>query len=277
MLLCAQYLMSKHNQLKRGLKNRHLTMMALGGTIGTGLLLASGRAIHSGGAGGAILGYALVGILVYCLMTSLGEMASYAPTTGSFCEYAARYVDSAFGFAMSWNYWLNWVLVIASEIIAAGLVMQFWFPHINVWIWTALFFCLIVGLNVVAVGLYGEAEYWLAFIKVSTVIIFIIISGLMIVGVLNGSGSQGPVGLRNVMAGDGPFHAGFLGFFSVFLVAGYSFQGTELVGIAAGEVEHPRRAIPKAINQNFLAYFDFLYFNHHEYKLFNSVYQSFIT
>ena len=237
----------KH-QLKRNLKPRHLIMMTLGGTIGTGLLLASGGAIHDGGPGGAMLGYILVAFIVYFLMASLGEMSAHSPTTGSFCEYSSKYVDKSFGFAMSWNYWFNWVLVVASEVIAAGFVMQFWFPHVDVWIWTVLFFCLILVINLAAVRLYGEVEYWMAFVKISAVIIFIIVGSLMIVGLV---GAQGDVGFKNITLGDAPFHAGLFGFFSVFLVAGYSFQGTELIGIAAGETENPRKSIPKAIKSVF--------------------------
>ncbi|MDC0535878.1 amino acid permease [Francisellaceae bacterium] len=240
--------MTDGKTLKRSLKSRHLTMMALGGTIGTGLLLASGAAVHDAGPGSAILGYLLVGIIVYFLMTSLGEMAAHSPTTGSFCEYSAKYVDKAFGFAMSWNYWLNWVLVVASEVIAAGLVMQYWFPNVDVWLWTISFFILIFAINLFAVKLYGEAEYWLSFIKVSTVIIFIIVGTLMIFGLV---GNQGDVGFKNITIGDAPFHAGWLGFFSVFLVAGYSFQGTELIGVAAGEAKDPHLTIPKAIKSIF--------------------------
>lgn len=237
----------KH-KLKRNLKPRHLIMMTLGGAIGTGLLLASGGAIHDGGPGGAMLGYILVAFIVYFLMASLGEMAAYSPTTGSFCEYSAKYVDKSFGFAMSWNYWFNWVLVVASEVIAAGFVMQYWFPHVDVWIWTVAFFCLILAINLTAVKLYGETEYWMAFVKISAVIIFIIVGALMIVGLV---GDQGAVGFKNITLGDAPFHAGWFGFFSVFLVAGYSFQGTELIGIAAGEAENPQKAIPKAIKSVF--------------------------
>ncbi|MGQ4004717.1 amino acid permease [Francisellaceae bacterium CB52] len=236
------------SKLNRSLKSRHLVMMALGGTIGTGLLLASGGAIHSGGPGGAIAGYIIVSIIVYFLMSSLGEMAAHSPVTGSFCEYSAKYVDKSFGFAMSWNYWLNWVLVVASEIIAAGLVMQYWFPDVNISWWIGLFFLLICFINVLSVRVYGEAEYWLSIIKIATVVIFITVGTLVIFGLV---GSQGVVGFKNIHIGDGPFHAGWLGFFSVFLVAGYSLQGAELIGVTAGETENPKVTLPKAIKKVF--------------------------
>lgn len=240
--------MSVKNNLNRELKARHLIMMALGGTIGTGLLLASGGAIHDGGPGGAMLAYILVAFVVYFTMASLGEMAAHSPTTGSFCDYSAKYVDKSFGFAMTWNYWFNWVFVVASEVIAAGFIMQFWFPNVDVWIWTIIFFCLILAINLAAVELYGEVEYWMAFVKISAVIIFIIVGTLMIFGLV---GDQGAVGFTNITIGDAPFHAGLFGFLSVFLIVGYSFQGTELIGIAAGEAKDPQKNIPKAIKSIF--------------------------
>ena len=237
-----------NHKLKRSLKPRHITMMALGGTIGTGLFLASGSAIHDAGPGGAIAGYIIGAFIVYFLMSSLGEMAAHSPVSGSFCEYSAKYVGKSFGFAISWNYWVNWVLVIASEIIAAGIVMQYWYPDVNIWVWVALFFTMILFINLVSVKLYGEIEYWMSIIKVATIIIFVVVGTLVIFGLV---GSEGSVGYKNITIGDAPFHAGWFGFFSVLLVVGYSFQGAELVGVAAGEAGNPQETLPKAIKQVF--------------------------
>lgn len=235
-------------KLKRNLKARHMTMIALGGSIGTGLFLASGSAIAEAGPGGAMLAYALVAVMVYFLMCSLGEMAAYSPTTGTFCEYSTKYVEPAFGFAMGWNYWFNWAITVATEIIAAALIMQFWFPHVDTLWWSVLFFVVIFALNLLAVKFYGETEYWLSFVKVSAVIIFILVGALTIVGI---TGNHGPVGFENWHIGDAPFHHGWIGFMAVFLIAGFSFQGTELVGIAAGEADNPQKSIPKAIKSTF--------------------------
>lgn len=237
-----------NTNLRRGLRSRHLTMMALGGTIGTGLLLGSGSVIHTAGPGGAILSYIVVAVLVYFVMTNLGEMAAFSPITGSFCEYSAKYVDKAFGFAMSWNYWLNWALVVASEVIAAGIVMQFWFPHVNVWFWSSLFFVLIVLLNFIGIKFFGETEYWVSFIKLSTVVVFIVIGTLTIFGLV---GQHEAVGFKNITIGDAPFHAGWLGFLTAFFVVGYTFQGAELVGVAVGETERPKETVPRAIKNIF--------------------------
>ncbi|WP_270320958.1 amino acid permease [Levilactobacillus brevis] len=193
--------------MRRSLKTRHLSMIALGGSIGTGFLIASGSAIATAGPGGALVVYALMGIMVYFLMTSLGEMATFSPTTGSFVTYSADYVDPAFGFAMGWNYWLNWTITITVDAVSCGVVMNFWFPHLPSWIFSSVVFVLIALINWLSVKSYGETEYWLSFIKVVTI--------------------------------------GF------FLVAGMSFQGTELVGITAGESADPRHAVPKAIHSTF--------------------------
>ena len=186
--------------------------------------------------------------MVYFLMCGLAEMSSYSPTTGSFCQYSGEYVDPAFGFAMSWNYWFNWAITVATEVLAAALIMQFWFPGVNVLVWSVVFFVLIVGLNAMTVKMYGETEYWLSFIKVSAVIIFIVVGTLSIIGLV---GNHGQVGFQNWHIGDAPFHGGWIGFFAVFLVAGFSFQGTELIGIAAGEADKPQKSIPKAIKSTF--------------------------
>lgn len=241
---------SKQNQpeLKRALKSRHITMISLGGTIGTGLFLASGASIAQAGPGGALIAYALIGIMVYFLMTSLGEMAAYMPTSGSFSTYATEFVDPAFGFAMGWNYWYNWAITIAAEISAVTLIMKFWFPNSSSALWTVLFIIIILTFNLLSVRAYGESEYWFAMIKVATVIVFIIISLLMIFGILGG---QAPVGFTNFFVSDGPFHGGFLATFGIFLAAGFSFQGTELLGITAGETDDPGKNIPKAVKSVF--------------------------
>ncbi len=236
------------SNLKRNLKARHLIMIALGGSIGTGLFLASGSAIYEAGPGGAMLAYTIISIMVYFLMCSLGEMAAHSPTTGTFCEYSSKYVSPEFGFAMGWNYWFNWAITIAAEIIAASFIMQYWFPNVHTIYWSVLFFVLIFGLNLLAVKVYGETEYWLSFIKVAFVIIFIVVGILTLVGV---TGMGGSVGFENWHIGDAPFHNGAIGFMAVFLIAGFSFQGTELVGVAAGEADNPRSSIPQAIKRTF--------------------------
>lgn len=235
------------NELKRSLKARHLNMIAMGGAIGTGIFLALGATINQAGPGGALVAYGCIGVMVYFLMTSLGEMATFMPDSGSFGTYASKFVDPAFGFAMGWNYWYNWAITVAAEMVAGALLMKFWFPNVPALVWSVLFLVLIVGLNLLSARAYGESEYWFASIKVITVIIFILVGIATIVGIIGGNA----VGFKNFTVGEAPFVGGAKSIFMVFLIAGFSFQGTELVGIAAGESEEPEKNIPKAINTIF--------------------------
>ncbi|MDU9417906.1 amino acid permease [Staphylococcus lloydii] len=245
---------NQHDGVKRGLKDRHISMIAIGGCIGTGLFMTSGGAIHDAGALGALLAYAIIGAMVFFLMTSLGEMATYLPVSGSFSTYATRFVDPSLGFALGWNYWFNWVITVAADVTIAAQVIEYWTPlqSLPAWIWSSIFLIIIFGLNALSVRVYGESEYWFALIKVVTVIIFIIIGLLTIVGIMGGKF----VGFETFTAGQGPILGDGLGgslltILGVFLVAGFSFQGTELIGITAGESENPERAVPKAIKQVF--------------------------
>ncbi|MBY4898525.1 amino acid permease [Cupriavidus sp. AU9028] len=236
--------------LRRTLRARHLTMIAIGGSIGTGLFVASGATIAQAGPGGALAAYILIGAMVYFLMTSLGELAAYMPVSGSFATYGARYVDEGFGFALGWNYWYNWAVTIAVELAAAQLVMQYWFPDTPGVLWSALFLGLMFALNAISVRGFGEAEYWFALIKVVTVIAFIVIGTLMIFGIMRGDFSHAQ-GLANLTAGDAPFVGGLPALIGVAMIAGFSFQGTELIGVAAGESADPARNIPRAVRQVF--------------------------
>lgn len=235
-------------QVKRGLKHRHLTMIALGGTIGTGLFVASGATISQAGPLGALVAYVAIGLMVFFLMTSLGEMASYLPVSGSFASFADRYVDKAFGFAMGWNYWFNSAITVAVEAATVGVIMQFWLPHVPTWIWSTIVIALILLVNLISAKAYGEAEFWMATIKVIAVIAFIVIGLATIFGVM----SYKPDVARNLSAGGNHgFVGGIGGMIAVFMIAGFSFQGTEIVGIAAGESENPEKNVPSAIKQVF--------------------------
>ncbi|WP_307201030.1 amino acid permease [Paenibacillus harenae] len=224
-----------------------MTMIAIGGSIGTGLFLASGGAIHSAGPGGALVAYGAIGLMVYFLMTSLGEMAAYLPVPGSFSTYAGRFVDPALGYTLGWNYWFNWAITIAAEIAAANLIVKYWLPNSSTLLWSIIFLGVMAGINYLSVRAYGESEYWFSFLKVATVILFILVGLLMIVGIMGGH--QG--GIRWMDEGETAFPGGFLAIFGVFMAAGFTFQGTELIGIAAGESEDPARSVPKAIKQIF--------------------------
>ena len=234
--------------LRRALGTRHLTMIAIGGSIGTGLFVASGATVSQAGPGGALAAYLLIGAMVYFLMTSLGELAACMPVSGSFATYGALYVDEGFGFALGWNYWYNWAVTIAVELAAAQLVMQYWFPGTPAVLWSALFLGLMFLLNAISVRGFGEAEFWFALVKVVTVIAFVVVGVLMIFGILRG---DRPAGFGNLTLGDAPFVGGLPAMIGVAMIAGFSFQGTELIGVAAGESADPAKNIPRAVRQVF--------------------------
>ncbi|KAF9354754.1 hypothetical protein BGX34_010832 [Mortierella sp. NVP85] len=238
--------------LQRNLQARHLTMISLGGTIGTGLFLASGQSIATAGPGFSQVAYTLIGTMVFCFMSSLGEMATYLPITGSINAYGSRFFDPALGFMLGWVYWFSWSVTLATELVASGLIISYWIPESTCpgWAWALIFIVVLTALNLTTVKAYGETEYWLSLIKVLAVVVFIIVGFLYIGGAvgtpIEGAPKPGP----QVFDLD-PFHGGFAALFSIFLNAGFSFQGAELVGIAAGETKNPRKNVPRAIRQVF--------------------------
>jgi lysine-specific permease len=244
---------SESRRLERGIGTRQLSMIAIGGAIGTGLFFASGGAIAQAGPGGALLAYATMGVAVYCMMQSLGEMATQLPIAGSFEAYAERFVDPSLAFAVGWNYWFSWAITLAAELVAGALIVQFWFPHSNSAHWAMGFFAVLLALNLLSVRAYAEAEYWFAGIKVVTVIIFLAVGALMITGMIGNHSA----GFHNWCLSDpktgtrAPFVGGFTAALAVFLVAGFSFQGTEGVGLAAAETADPSTNVPKAIRTVF--------------------------
>ena len=235
--------------LKRTLSIRHLVMLSLGGSIGTGLFLASGAPVSQAGPSGALLAYALIGVMVYFLMTALAELSAFEPVSGSFAVYGEKYVDKGFGLAMGINYSYNWAIAVAVDLVAAQIIMQYWFADVPGWIWSALFLGVMFCINFFSAKSFGEAEFWFASVKVCAVVAFIITGFMLAVGVLPGHDA---VGLKNWnLNGEGSFVGGFAAFLGVAMVVGYSFQGTELVGVAAGESKDPDRTIPAAIRTIF--------------------------
>jgi lysine-specific permease len=185
--------------------------------------------------------------MVYFVMTSLGELATFMPTSGSISTYATRFIDPSLGFAFGWNYWFSWAMTLAAELSASAVIMKFWFPESSSLLWSGLFLGMLFLLNYVSVKGFGEGEYWFSFIKVATIIIFIVVGILMIFGIMNGHS----VGFQNFTVGEAPFVGGWVGTLSIFLVAGFSFSGTECIGVAAGESENPKENIPRAIRSVF--------------------------
>jgi len=239
---------AKGHTLKRGLKARHIQMIALGGTIGTGLFMASGTAISGAGPGGALVAYSLVGLLVFCVMMSLGEMAAYIPVAGSFAHFATRFADPSLGFMVGWVYWANWAVGVAVELTGVALIMEYWITSVNSVVWSVICLVILVAINVFSVKGYGEIEYWISFIKILVVVIFVIVGICVNTGALGGV----KIGVSNYYLEGGAFPFGFLGVFNAFITAAFSFNGVEIVGITAGESANPHKTVPAAVKQVFV-------------------------
>ncbi len=232
------------HQLQRGLQNRHIQLIALGGAIGTGLFLGIGPAIQMAGPA-VLLGYGVAGIIAFLIMRQLGEMVVEEPVSGSFSHFAYKYWGPFAGFLSGWNYWVMFVLVGMAELTAGGIYMQYWFPEVPTWTWVALFFVVINAANLVNVRLYGEMEFWFALIKVLAII------GMIGFGIwLLASGHGGErAGVSNLWQHGGFLATGWHGLILSLAVIMFSFGGLELIGITAAEARSPQTTIPKAVNQ----------------------------
>ncbi|MCY1039292.1 amino acid permease [Staphylococcus nepalensis] len=237
------------NNMNRGLNSRHISMIAIGGAIGTGLFVATGSVISQAGPGGAILAYLIIGVMLYFLMASIGELATFYPVSGSFSSYSTRFVDSSLGFTMGWLYWAIWLLVTSVDVIISSSVIYYWdfFQFFSPVTWSIIFLVILFLLNIFSVKAFGETEFWLSLVKVATIIIFIVIGVLTIIGILGGQ----TYGFSNYVTGEAPFVGGISGFLGVLLVAGFSVGGTEVVAVTAGESSNPSQSMPKAIRQVF--------------------------
>ncbi|EOR10199.1 amino acid permease [Acinetobacter genomosp. 15BJ] len=238
---------SEPTTLKRAMSTRHLVMLSLGGAIGTGLFLGSGEVIAQTGPVGAIIAYVLGGLIAYMVMLCLGELAVHMPVAGSFGAYAQKYIGPGTGYMISWVYWLTWTATLGTEFTAAALLMQEWFPHISMWIWTIIFAVTILGLNLTSTRMFAESEFWLALVKVVTVIAFIILGLMAIFGFIPFQGYESAPLFHNLTA-HGWFPQGLIPIFTTMLIVNFAFSGTELIGVAAGETKDPAENVPKAIN-----------------------------
>jgi len=243
--------------VSRGLKSRHIQFIALGGTIGTGLFVGIGKALTSAGPLSILLGYTFTGVAVWGMMQCLGEMSTWLPLPGAIPQFCARYVDGAMGFAVGWNNWYNSAITQCVEISAASVVIQYWpgADNINVAAWISILIVLILLLNIFAVSIYGEAEFIFASLKIITILGLLLMSLILICGggpTKHAYGFytwQNP-GAMNEYYTDGSLGR-FLGLFSVFVQAAFSYSGVETVAVAAGEAENPRKNIPKAVRRVF--------------------------
>ncbi|KAH3674912.1 hypothetical protein WICPIJ_009421 [Wickerhamomyces pijperi] len=233
--------------LRSELKNRHLQMIAIGGAIGTGLFVGSGNALASGGPGALLIGWGIIGVMIYCTVQVMGELAVCFPVNGGFNVYTTRFVDTSLGFAMGWNYALLWLVSVPIELVAAAITIQYWNDTINGAVWVAIFFTLISLINLFGVRGYGEAEFVFSIVKVIAVVGFVILGVVIACG---GGPHGGYIGAK-YWHNPGAFSNGFKGVCSIFVSAAFSFSGTELVGLAAAETENPRKTLPKAAKQVF--------------------------
>ncbi len=238
---------SETKALKRAMSTRHLVMLSLGGAIGTGLFLGSGEVIAQTGPVAAIIAYILGGLIAYMVMLCLGELAVHMPVAGSFGAYAQKYIGPGTGYMISWVYWLTWTATLGTEFTAAALLMQEWFPHISMWIWTIIFAITIFALNLSSTRIFAESEFWLALVKVVTVVAFIILGLLAIFGLIPFHGAESAPLFHNLTA-QGWFPHGLVPIFTTMLIVNFAFSGTELIGVAAGETKDPAVNVPKAIN-----------------------------
>ncbi|MED0659555.1 amino acid permease [Bacillus smithii] len=237
--------MSDNRSLQRGLKNRHIQLIAIGGAIGVGLFLGSGKSIHFAGPS-IMLVYLITGIMLFFMMRALGELLLYRPTTGSFTDFAETFIGPWAGFITGWTYWFCWIVTGIAEITAVGLYVKFWFPDLPQWIPALICVLVLFAINMATVKAFGEMEFWFAIIKVVTIVALIVI-GLILV--FTGYKSHGThATFSNLWSHGGIFPNGVSGFLLAFQMVVFAYVGIELVGVTAGEAENPEVTLPKAIN-----------------------------
>ncbi|KAG9565830.1 hypothetical protein KCU71_g3915, partial [Aureobasidium melanogenum] len=223
-------------------------MIAIGGTIGIGLFLGSGKFLAVGGPASLLIAYLIVGAIVFLMMLALGEMAAFIPVAGTFCTFAGRFVDDAFGFALTWNYWSNDAMSVASNLVALQIILQYWTDNFPGWAISLIFWFVLIAANIITVAAYGELEYWLSSLKVIAIIIFMILD---IVANCGANTDHHYIGGENWRIPGAPFHNGIGGFASIFVTASFAYSGTESIAITAGETKNPAKNLPRVVKNVF--------------------------
>ncbi|GGI75926.1 alanine glycine permease [Saccharopolyspora subtropica] len=232
-------------EYRKDLSTRHINMIAIGGAIGVGLFLGSGKALHQVGPG-LILVYAIGGLIIYFVMRALGELLMYRPVSGSFAEYAGEFVGPWARFAVGWGYWLVWIVTGMAEITAVGEYFQFWFPHVPQWIPALGALIVLSGVNLIAVKLFGEFEFWFALIKVLAIIGLIVLAAAILAFGFSDLGDT--ASLSNIWAHGGLFPNGAASSLLAFQIVMFAFVGVEMVGQTASESTNPQKVLPRAVN-----------------------------
>ena len=236
---------SKNQNLSRGLKNRHVQLLAIGGAIGTGLFLGSGRSIHLAGPS-ILFAYMITGAICFFIMRALGELLLSNLNYHSFVDFVYDYLGERAAFITGWTYWFCWISLAMADITAAGLYVQYWFPNIAQWVPSLIILVILLIMNLMTVKLFGEMEFWFALIKVIAIMSLIVIGTFMIIKGF--STDAGASSFTNLWSHGGWFPNGASGFILSFQMVVFAFTGIELVGLTAGETENPEEVIPKAIN-----------------------------
>ncbi|KAK2612280.1 Amino-acid permease inda1 [Conoideocrella luteorostrata] len=238
-------------ELERPMKARHLNMIAIGGSIGAGFFVGSGGALANGGPGSLFVDFLIIGVMMFQVVHALGELAVVFPVSGGFYTYSARFISPSWGFAMGWNYVLQWASVLPLELTVCGITIQYWNPDISVGVWIALFLVVMIIINVFGALGYAEEEFWASTFKLISIVIFMIIALVLVCGGGPSGGRYDHYWGARYWYDPGAFKNGFKGFCAVFVTAAFSFSGTELVGLAAAESRNPAKSMPSAIKQVF--------------------------
>lgn len=238
--------MAQEKGYARNLKSRHVQLIALGGTIGTGLFLGSGKSIHLAGPS-IVLAYLITGIVCFLLMRAMGELLLSDLETRSFIDFISKYLGKDIGLITGWTYWVCWITIAMADVTATGMYVQYWFPNIPRWLPGLITIVVLLCLNLITVGLFGETEFWFALIKIIAIVALIIIGVILVL--INYKTPQGHASFGNLINYGGIFPKGFRGFLMSFQMVTFGFIGIEMIGVTASEAENPTRVIPKAINE----------------------------
>ena len=235
---------ASQQKLERGLSSRHVEMIALGGTIGTGLFLGAGHSISTAGPA-ILLVYIITGLFMFWMMRALGELLLTDPDKPTFVGFVEKYLGKKAGFVIGWTYWIGWITIAMAELTAVGTYMKFWFPGIPVWIWEIIFLVALYGINVIAVSAFGETEFWFSMIKIVAIVAMIVAGIIMIV--THAKTSAGVTSLSNLWQHGVIAHHGHK-LLAAFQMVFFAFLGIEFVGMTAAEAKDPLTTIPKSIN-----------------------------